>query len=114
MPDGGFFPKPSRREQRGNPEPEILRNPERGVVEIKPAELNLDTLTNDEQIRRYLDQYGLVLITNLREFRLLKLDAGTVRVLERYVLATTAATFWSAPLASLPSTKTCCPIFLRE
>ena len=114
MPDGGLFPKPTRRERRGNQEPEILRNPERGVVEIKPAELNLDTLTNDEQIRRYLDQYGLVLITNLREFRLLKLEAGTVRVLERYELATTAAAFWSAPPASFAKHKDLLPDFLAR
>ena len=113
-PDGGFFPKPSRQRRRGNPEPQILQNPERGVVEIKPAEVNLDTLTNDEQIRRYLDQYGLVLITNLREFRLLKLETDSVRVLERYVLATTAATFWSAPLTSFAKHKEVLPDFLAR
>src|ERR1019366_4977620 len=85
MPDGGFFTQPNRR--RRNTEPPILLNPERGVVEIKPADYNLDDLTNDEQIVRYLKQYGLVLITNLREFRLLQLTpAGTVQTLERYTL----------------------------
>src|SRR5882724_6019324 len=100
MPDGGFFPKPSRRTRRVEPEPEILQNPERGAVEIKPAEANLDTLADDEQIRRYLEQYGLVLITNLREFRLLKLEAGAARMLERYVIAASATELWSAPLTS--------------
>jgi len=62
--------------------------PERGVVEIKPADYNLDTLTHEPQTLRYLKQYGLVLITNLREFRLLQLtSAGTVQTLERYTLA---------------------------
>jgi hypothetical protein len=74
MPDGGFFPQPKRTGR--NAVPPILQNPERGVVEIKPAEYDLDTLTHAEQTRRYLQQYGLVLITNLREFRLLKLTAG--------------------------------------
>jgi hypothetical protein len=113
-PDGGFFPKPSRRTRRGNPEPEILQNPERGAVEIKPAETNLDTLTNDQQIRRYLEQYGLVLITNLREFRLLKLENGTVRVLERYVLAISANALWSAPLISFAKHEKLLPDFLAR
>ncbi len=113
-PDGGFFPKPSRRTRRANPEPELLNNPERGVVEIKPAERSLDTLANDEQIRRYLDQYGLVLITNLREFRLLRLEAGAVLVLERYVLSPTAETFWSAPVASFAKHKDLLPDFLAR
>lgn len=113
-PDGGFFPKPSRRNRRGVAEPEILQNPERGAVEIKPAETNLDTLTNDEQIRRYLEQYGLVLITNLREFWLLKLENGTVRVLERYVLAASANALWSAPLTSFAKHKELLPDFLAR
>jgi hypothetical protein len=113
-PDGGFFPKPGRRTRRGNPEPEILQNPERGAVEIKPAETNLDTLTNDEQIRRYLEQYGLLLITNLREFRLLKLEAGTVRVFERYVLAVSANALWSATLTSFAKHEKLLPDFLAR
>jgi SAM-dependent methyltransferase len=113
-PDGGFFPKASRRTRRGNPEPEVLQNPERGVVEIKPAETNLDVLTNNEQIRRYLEQYGLVLITNLREFRLLKLEVGIVHVLERYVLANSATVLWSAPLTSFTKHIELLPDFLAR
>ena len=69
---------------------------------------------NDEQIRRYLDQYGLVLITNFREFRLLKLEAGTIRTLECYELAVTAAAFWSAPLASFAKHTDLLPDFLAR
>ncbi len=71
MPDGGFFPQPASKRRKA--EPPILQNPERGVVEIKPADYDLDALTNEPQTLRYLTQYGLVLITNLREFRLLQL-----------------------------------------
>ena len=97
MPDGGFFPQPSR--QRRNAEPPILRNPERGVVEIKPADYNLDSLSNEPQTIRYLNQYGLVLTTNLREFRLLQVTpTGVVQTLERYILAVTPSALWSAPI----------------
>ena len=113
MPDGGFFPQPSR--PRRNAEPPILQNPERGVVEIKPADYNLDALTNEPQTLRYLNQYGLVLITNLREFRLLQLGpTGTVRTLERYVLAAIPAALWSAPITSFARHRDLLPDFLAR
>ncbi len=113
MPDGGFFPQPGG--SRRNAAAAILQNPERGVVEIKPAEYDLDALTHEEQTLRYLQQYGLVLITNLREFRLLKLTAGGgVQTLERYTLAVTAAALWSAPLASFARHGELLPDFLAR
>ncbi len=113
MPDGGFFPKPSR--QRRSAEPPILQNPERGVVEIKPADYNLDTLTNEPQTLKYLRQYRLVLITNLREFRLLQLTpTDTVQTLERYVLAATPTALWSAPLTSFERHGDLLPDFLKR
>ncbi|MGB9491827.1 MAG: type ISP restriction/modification enzyme, partial [Terriglobales bacterium] len=113
MPDGGFFPQPKR--SRRNAEPAILQNPERGVVEIKPADYNLDTLTHEPQTLRYLKQYGLVLITNLREFRLLQLtSAGTVQTLERYTLAPTPAALWSDPLTHFNRHADLLPDFLAR
>lgn len=112
MPDGGFFPQPRR--SRRNTEPQILQNPERGVVEIKPSDYSLDTLANDGQIRRYLERYGLVLITNLREFRLLRLAAGTVQTLESYTLAQTSASLWSAPISSFAKHNDLLPDFLAR
>jgi hypothetical protein len=113
MPDGGFFPQPAR--QRRNAEPQPLTNPERGVVEIKPVGYNLDTLAASEQIRGYLAKYGLVLITNYGEFRLLRLDpSGTVQTLERYTLARTPAELWSAHLSTFDRHKELLPDFLAR
>jgi hypothetical protein len=113
MPDGGFFPQPSKK--RRSAEPPVLQNPERGVVEIKPADYNLDTLTNEPQTLRYLKQYGLVLITNLREFRLLQLTpAKTIKTLERYVLAHTPASLWSDPLTFFTRHGDILPDFLAR
>ena len=113
LPDGGFFPQPKR--QRRSAEPELLQNPERGVVEIKPADYNLDTLAAEPQTIRYLRQYGLVLITNLRQFRLLGLtSADTVRVLESYTLAGTGADLWNAPVSSFAKHKDLFPDFLAR
>lgn len=97
LPDGGFFPQPKT--SRRNAEPPPLQNPERGVVEIKPADYNLDTLTTEPQTIRYLQQYGLVLITNLREFRLLEHNpVGPPNTRESYVLAITPNDLWHSAL----------------
>ncbi|MFZ1009046.1 MAG: type ISP restriction/modification enzyme [Candidatus Sulfotelmatobacter sp.] len=113
MPDGGFFPQPSRK--RRNAEPPILHNPERGVVEIKPADYDLDKLAGEEQTLRYLKQYGLVLITNLREFRLLQLTpAQNIKTLESYVLAHTPAALWSDPITSFARHGDLLPDFLAR
>jgi len=113
LPDGGFFPQPKR--QRRSAEPEQLQNPERGVVEIKPADYNLDALAAEPQTIRYLRQYGLVLITNLRQFRLLGLSpAGTATVLEKYTLSATAADLWSAPLTHFAKHNNLFPDFIAR
>jgi hypothetical protein len=113
MPDGGFFPQPASKRRKA--EPPILQNPERGVVEIKPADYNLDTLTNEPQTLRYLKQYGLVLITNLREFRLLQLtSAGKVQTLESYILAATPAALWDDPIARFARHGDLLPDFLAR
>ncbi len=113
LPDGGFFPQPRR--QRRNAEPELLQNPERGVVEIKPADYNLDALAAEPQTIRYLRQYGLVLITNLRQFRLLRLNpTDTVRVLEGYTLAVTTADLWATPLTNFAKHEDLFPDFLAR
>ena len=62
MPDGGFYPQ--RQKSRRNAEPDVLQNPERGVVEVKPPDYDLDTLTNNAQTRKYLEQYGLALVSD--------------------------------------------------
>jgi Type ISP C-terminal specificity domain/N-6 DNA Methylase len=110
MPDGGFFLQPRRSR---NTEPPPLHNPERGVVEIKPAGYDLDQLAREEQTLRYLRQYGLVLITNLHEFRLLALDAaGQPRTLERYALADSENSLWHQNID--PRHNGLLPDFLRR
>lgn len=111
MPDGGFFPQ-ARRSHR-NAEPQPLQNPERGVVEIKPPTYSLDALAREPQTLGYLQQYGLVLITNLREFRLLHRDpSGQSSVLERYTLATSADDLWHRHID--PKHNELLPDFLRR
>lgn len=66
--------------------------PERGVVEVKGAAHSIEKLVASEQVQgRYLLAYGLVLATNLRQWRLL--DAQGVR--EELDLAPDEAGFWA-------------------
>ena len=111
MPDGGFFPQPSRRTRAT--EPPLLQNPERGAVEIKPADYNLNTLATEPQTFSYLRQYGLVLITNLREFWLLEFNpVGPPHVRETYTLANTPNELWRGPID--PKHENLLPDFLRR
>ena len=51
------------------------RAPERGVVEVDDIPADLSGKSGSAQVRRYLDAYGLVLVTNYRDFVLLGRDA---------------------------------------
>lgn len=97
LADGGLFPL-SRRTQR---EPLPGQLPERGAVEIKPPGTNLATLAQSAQVRRYLDTYGLCLITNYHQFQLLDLVHGQPHILENYEITPAADAFWHAPIRSL-------------
>ena len=101
MPDGGLFPQP--RTTRRHLAPPALQNPERGVVEIKPAGYDLDVLSASSQVSGYLEQYGLVLVTNLHEFRLLQHNsAGRPLTRERYTLCSEHE-LWSLSAAVIGS-----------
>ncbi|BBN95439.1 hypothetical protein DEGR_21720 [Deinococcus grandis] len=94
IPDGGFFD--AGQLQRGQ-EQDVLRGqlPSRGALEVKsPAEQVADIATGT-QVARYLDLYGLVLVTNLRAFALYTRENGQPKLLEHLELAPNAATFWT-------------------
>ena len=61
--------------------------PDRGVVEVKGIEADLDELIGSEQVGGYWREHRLVLVTNLRQFALVGEDGGGAKaVLERYSL----------------------------
>ena len=69
-------------------------DPDRGVVEVKGAEADLDELIASKQVDTYWQKHKLVLVTNLREFALVGQDnAGSKATLERYSAANTVAEF---------------------
>ena len=64
------------------------RPPERGVVEVDDIPADIAVKRDSEQVRRYLAAYGLVLVTNYRDFVLLGRDAaGRPEERERFSFA---------------------------
>ena len=89
-PDFGLYA--AKQVQRGSPREGQL--PERGVVEVKPSDENIQARAVREQVGRYWTRYRLVLVTNLREFALVGEDAeGHESALEALWLSGSDADF---------------------
>lgn len=94
IPDLGLFTG-DQFEKRDAHEPLPSQPPARGVVEVKAATEDVEKTAQSAQVRKYLDRYGAVLVTNYRDFLLLVRDAaGRPVQAERCTLAATATEFW--------------------
>ena len=90
IPDFGLFERTTFRKGEA-PEWRGGIAPERGVVEVKGAGHDIAKLLASDQVQqKYLPEHGLVLATNLWQWRLL--DAGGLR--ESFDLAEDEAGFW--------------------
>jgi len=73
----------------------------RAAVKVKGAAHELDAIIASEQVRRYLSHHDPTLVTNLREFALVRLSRNkTPEVVMRHTFAGNEAAFW---LASPPT-----------
>jgi hypothetical protein len=72
FPDMGLFVVARGQSPEDWPE---AHSPERGVVEVDDIPADLSVKSGSAQVRRYLGAYGLVLVTNYRDFVLLGRDA---------------------------------------
>lgn len=70
--------------------------PSRGVIEIKSPSEATETVVTSQQVEKYLEKYGLVLVTNLRDFILVSRIDGKNTPLERFTIATNEKDFWKA------------------
>ncbi len=94
FPDMGLFAGGGLRAADEWPEG---RPPDRGVVEIDDIPAELSVKLRSAQVSRYLGAYGLVLVTNFRDFVLLGRDAaGHAEVRERFSFGCTDATAFFA------------------
>ena len=90
-PDFGLFA--AKQVQKGRPREG--QTPERGVIEVKPADDDAWLTADSAQVSRYWGRYRLVLVTNLRDFVLVGEDAaGRPAKLETFRLAESAEEFW--------------------
>jgi len=96
LPDGGFF-APEQLKNSDEKQPLLGQKPSRGVVEVKGTADDLDKTSQGEQVADYLAHYGLLLLTNYREFRLLRRGPGGMpQKLETFSIAEGEAAFWLA------------------
>ncbi len=94
VPDGALFIRRPGIVNAGERALEV-RAPERGAMEVKGLARGVNVVAESHQVRRYLERYGLVLVTNYREFLQARLTAdGALHLGERYVLAPSEAAFW--------------------
>jgi hypothetical protein len=95
LPDGGFF---THDQLPHSTQPDLAQGalPARGVVEVKGTGDDARAIAHSPQVAKYLERYGQVLVTNLREFVLVgKGTGGAANVLETYALAGSEAAFWA-------------------
>ena len=92
IPDFGLFEQ-SQFKRDGDRKWTEAVSPERGVVEVKGASHSMAALLSSKQVvGQYLPAYGMVLATNLWQFRLLLDGGGQVEQLD---LASDEAGFWA-------------------
>ena len=95
LPDGGMFTADQIR--RNDPNPMQGQLPARGVLEVKGPGQAIDLDDPQWKVGKYLPAYGLMLVTNYRDFLLLGHDAqGKPLPMEAYTLAADETAFWQA------------------
>ncbi|MYV73191.1 N-6 DNA methylase [Streptomyces sp. SID1046] len=95
VPDGGLFIS-SRAVESAGREAMVARVPERGAVEVKGPAKDVRRTARTQQVRRYLQRYGKVLVTTYREFLVVNLGKDGEPVLgETFTLAGDENSFWT-------------------
>ena len=94
IPDIGLF---IARQRFDEAEAFLNLMPERGVLEVKGTSADVTKIAQSEQVKKYLERYGQVLVTNYRDFQLMNKDGA----LEAYQLAPDEAAFWQSDLREM-------------
>ena len=96
LPDGGLFTA-NQFQKASDAEPRPGQPPERGVLEAKGTSESVAKIAPSKQVERYCGKYGLVLVTNFRDFQLLRRGPdGAPTPLEPFSLAADERAFWAA------------------
>ena len=95
IPDGGLFTPDQVK--KADPNPMQGQAPSRGAIEVKSTADEIAAIAATQQVARYCAKYGVVLVTNYRDFTVVARDpAGRVVPLESYRLASGESEFWAA------------------
>ncbi len=99
MPDGGLFTA-DQFERKGDTEAVTGQLPARGAIEAKPPSKDVRAIAETEQVKGYLSRYGIVIVSNLREFLIVERGANH-RPVEResFSLAPNENEFWQEKVA---------------
>jgi len=94
MPDGGLFTADQfQRQSDGTPKAGQL--PARGAIEAKGTKPNVKAIAASQQVKDYLNTYGIVIVSNLREFVIVERGTNGLPVeREAFALADDEKDFW--------------------
>ncbi len=93
-PDGGLF-TPDQLQQVSDTDPLTGQIPARGVIEIKPISDDTWITAGSHQVTKYWRRYGLVLVTNYRDFLIIGTDDdGKPKKFESFRLTGSEKEFW--------------------
>ena len=94
LPDGGLFTADQFQRQTDDP----LRAgqlPAQGAIEAKGTKPAVKSIASTKQVKEYLNTYGILIVTNLRDFLILERDAKGLPVeRESFALADDEKGFW--------------------
>ena len=93
LPDGGFF-TPDQFQKSSN---ELIKGqpPARGAIEIKGTNDEVRKIAETKQVNDYLNKYRQVLVTNYRDFLLVRLDENNQKqYLESFSIGENEKDFW--------------------
>ncbi len=93
LPDGGFF-TPNQFQKSSN---ELIKGqlPERGAIEIKGTKDEVRIIADTKQVNDYLHKYRQVLVTNYRDFLLVRLGENNAKeYLEGFSIGENETDFW--------------------
>ncbi|MEX0701316.1 MAG: type ISP restriction/modification enzyme [Planctomycetales bacterium] len=99
LPDGGLFTgEQFQRLSDGAPKPGQL--PSRGAIEAKGTKPEAKAIAASKQVQQYLATYGIVIVTNLREFLIVERGPnGQPAPRESLALADDEQAFWRQAVA---------------
>ena len=99
MPDGGLFTA-DQFQRQADGEPKAGQLPARGAIEAKGTKPDVKTIAASQQVRDYLSAYGIVIVSNLREFLIVERgENGLPAEREAFDLAGSDQEFWQQKVA---------------